>query len=179
MAIAGACLVGIARANLLQNPGFEDEGERSDAARHWRLDDPDDHGDAWGNAIRSDWRSHEGRFAGAIRGAWSGMGEYGGFWQEVAIEPGKKYRVSAWFWADAAWACGTQEIKIEFWDQDRMHLLGTEQLALGTIGENWELREVSATAPGGSVWARVVISVDQAGEAGALQVDSVGIETVD
>jgi len=171
-------LTGFAHANLLRNPGFEEEGERNDAARHWRLDDPDDHGDAWGNAIRCDWRAHEGQFAGAIRGAWSGMGEYGGFWQETTIEPGSMYRASAWFWADAAWTCGNQEIKLEFWDSDRINLLGSTPLLLGAIGENWERREVSGLAPEGAVWARIIISVDQAGEAGSLQVDSASIEAI-
>lgn len=177
--VVSVAIPSIATANLLQNGSFEDEGERSDAARHWRLDDPDDHGDAWGNAIRADWRAHEGQFCGAIRGAWSAMGEYGGFWQEAAIEPGKTYRASAWFWADTAWMAGVQEMKIEFWDQDRMNLLGSESIALGEIGENWTQREITGTAPEGAAWGRVVISVDQAGEAGSLQVDSVAIEAVD
>ena len=126
----------LAHANLLNNPGFEEQGERYEAARHWRMDDPDDHGDAWGTAIRTDWRAFDGYHSGAIRGAWAGMGEYGGFWQEVAIEVGVTYKASAWFWADQAWRAEVQELKIEFWNSDRTELLAEQVVPLEGVGEH-------------------------------------------
>lgn len=166
----------VTRANLLNNPSFEEQGERSEAARHWRMDDPDDHGDAWGTAIRTDWRAFDGYHAGAIRGAWAGMGEYGGFWQEVAVEPGVIYKASAWFWIDHNWRAGVQELKIEFWNSDRTEMLAEQTVPLEGIGESWTRKEVVLTAPPYAAWGRVVINAHDVGNSGSLQVDQIALE---
>lgn len=168
----------LAHANLLNNPGFEEQGERYEAARHWRMDDPDDHGDAWGTAIRTDWRAFDGYHSGAIRGAWAGMGEYGGFWQEVAIEVGVTYKASAWFWADQAWRAEVQELKIEFWNSDRTELLAEQVVPLEGVGESWTRKEVSLTAPQHAAWGRIVVNAHNVGSNGSLQLDQVALEAV-
>lgn len=166
---------GTACANLLNNPGFEMAGTQAEDAQYWKMNDPDDHGDAWGTAIRVDWRAREGRHIGVVRGSWAGVGEYGGFWQEVAVTPGATYRANAWFWADGAWRSETQEMKLEFWNTERTEILASETIALHDIGEIWVQKEIDAVAPEGAAWARIVINVSGAGDAGALQVDEVSL----
>ncbi|HMP89592.1 MAG TPA: hypothetical protein PJ991_05300 [Kiritimatiellia bacterium] len=166
----------IAQANLLQNPSFEVAGTQPETAYHWKMNDPGDHGDAWGNAIRVDWRARDGRHIGAIRGAWAGLGEYGGFWQEAEISGGTEYKATAWFWADNHWSADTQEFKLEFWNADRSEKISEQSVTLHDVGETWVQKEVSAIAPDGAAWGRVVINVSGAGEHGALQVDLVALE---
>jgi len=166
-----------ASANLLNNPSFEEQGEHEEAALYWRMNDPNDHGDAWGSAVRVDWRATDGRYIGAVRGTWAGMGDYGGFWQEAEIEAGSTYKASASFWADGGWRAETQEMKIEFWNADRSEMVGVEGVTLDDVGEIWVQKEVSAQAPEGAAYARVVISVSGVGDSGALQIDQVSLES--
>lgn len=167
--------VGVAGDNLLKNPGFEESASHDYDALHWRMHEPDDHGDAWGTAIRTDWRAREGRYIGVVRGGWAGVGEYGGFWQEVAAEAGVTYRASAWFWADGAWRAETQEMKLEFWNADRTAVVGSETVALNDIGEIWVQKEIEAAAPEGTAWVRMVINASGTGNDGALQIDEVSL----
>lgn len=178
-AVSGLVLTtSAARANLLQNGSFEEAGNEPETARHWKMNDPSESGDAWGSAIRVDWRANDGAHIGAIRGKWAGADEYGGFWQEARIEPGKTYRASAFFWADQSWGAGVQELKIEFWGEDRTEKLGERSVGLSDVGENWTLKEVTLDAPAGAAWGRVVINVGEVGNDGALQVDQVSLESV-
>ncbi len=174
------CLVAAtARGNLLQNPSFEGECSSSpECALNWKMNEPDDHGDAWGSAIRMDWRAHEGRHAGAICGTWAGTPDYGGFWQETEIEAGQTYRFSAWLWADASWTAAVQQLKIEFWDVGRSQKLGEVTASFNDISEMWMQKSVEARASDGAFWARVVINVSGAGSGGALQVDDLSLERV-
>jgi hypothetical protein len=169
---------GVANANLLQNGSFEKAGNEPETARHWKVNDPAESGDAWGSAIRVDWRAKDGAHIGAIRGKWAGAGEYGGFWQEARIEPGKTYRASAWCWADNSWGAGVQELKIEFWGEDRTEKLGERSVSLSDVREDWTLKEVTLDAPANAVWGRVVINVSEVGDNGALQVDQVALDPV-
>jgi hypothetical protein len=154
--------------NLVQNPGFEEESN----------EDPDDHGDSWGSASRENWRARTGEFIAAVRGTWAGAGDYGGWWQEAEAESGITYQAAAWFWADATWSAGVQEIKIEFWNSDRSQLLGVHAQPLGNIGEEWTQRSVEGAAPEHTVWVRVVINVSDTGAEGALQIDDVELTAV-
>lgn len=171
------CLASPVQANLLQNGSFEEAGNEPETARHWKINDPAESGDAWGSAIRVDWRAKDGMHIGAIRGTWAGADTYGGFWQEARVEPGKTYRASAWFWADNSWGAGVQELKIEFWGEDRTEKLGERSVSLSDVREDWSLKEVTLDAPANAVWGRVVINVNEAGENGALQVDQVSLES--
>lgn len=169
---------GAASANLLYNTSFELESAFSYGfALNWKLNDPDDHGDAYGSASRENWRAHEGQFLGAIRGTWAGQGDFGGFWQEAEGHGGTTYRASAWFYADAGWRAQTQDLKLEFWNWDRTQLLGSAVNSLYELREEWSRHEVSAVAPDGTQWVRVVIHASGAGEAGALQIDEVELVT--
>ncbi len=165
----------IASENLLKNPGFEESASHDHDAQHWKMHEPEDHGDSWGTAIRADWRSREGRYIGVIRGAWAGVGEYGGFWQEVAGTAGTTYRASAWLWADGAWRSETQEMKLEFWNAERTEIVGSETISLNDIGEIWVQKEIEAVAPEDTAWVRVVINASGAGNDGALQIDEVAL----
>lgn len=176
--LAALVLTGTANANLLKNPSFETAGTTGEAALHWKMNDPDDHGDAWGTAIRVNWRAREGRNMGAVRGSWAGVGDYGGFWQETAAITGTLYKFTAWFWADSTWRAETQEMKLEFWDAERTEIIGSQNLALHDIGEIWVQKEIELLAPEGTAWARVVINVSGTGDQGALQIDEISLDTV-
>ncbi len=170
---------GSAAANLLYNTSFEIEGAFSyGCALNWKMNDPDDHGDAYGSAARENWRAHHGQFLGAIRGTWAGTGDFGGWWQEAEGRAGVTYRISAWFYADASWRAQTQDLKLEFWNWDRTQLLGSAVKNLHDLREEWTRQEVSAVAPDGTEWVRVVIHASGAGEAGALQIDDVELATI-
>ncbi len=169
---AGAVL-----ANLIENPSFEQESSFSYGfAMSWKLNSPDDHGDSYGSAARENWRAHEGQFIATIRGAWAGQGHYGGWWREADGHGGATYRAAAWFYADAAWTAQSQELKLEFWNWDRSQLLGSAVHTLSELREEWARREVSAVAPDGTEWVRVVIHASGVGESGALQIDEVELE---
>ena len=167
----------IASANLLKNASFETTGTDGEAtAQNWKMNDPDEHGDAWGSATRETWRAHEGAAIGTVRGTWAQAGDYGGWWQEAEATAGTMYRVSAQFYADANWTASAQELKIEFWNADRSEMLGAATNAIVGVGEMWTEVSVDGTAPEGTAWARAVINVSGAGEAGALQVDEVVLD---
>lgn len=163
--------------NLLKNSSFEQAADYDEGATHWKMNQPDDRGDAWGSAVRVDWRAHDGMYIGAIRGTWAGAGDYGGFWQDAEAEAGTTYSLSAWFWADEGWTANHQQLKIEFWNEDRSMMLSEETVSLQDVGQTWSLFTVDATAPEGTGFARVVINVAGAGENGALQVDSISLKT--
>lgn len=173
---AASWLAGEARANLLYNASFEIESAfAAGAAINWRMNDPDDHGDTWGSASRESWRAHEGTFTLAIRGTWANAGDHGGAWQEVEARADTSYTLTAWFWADRTWSAQTQEMKIEFWNWDRSQMLGAATNSFNGIGEAWSQQDVSAVAPEGTEWARVVFHVAGVSAEGALQIDDVSL----
>lgn len=175
---AGALLATTGWANLIYNGSFELESAFSyGSALNWKMNDPDDHGDAYGSAARENWRAHEGQFLGSIRGTWAGTGDMGGWWQEAEGHAGTTYRASAWFYADAEWMAATKELKIEFWNWDRTQLLGSAVRSLDDLRAEWSRHEVSAVAPEGTEWVRVVIHAAGIGAVGALQVDDVELVT--
>lgn len=178
-ALAFAGFTAMSYADLLKNGSFEEGAINPENAQHWRMNEPDDHGDSWGNAIRTDWRAHDGSFIGAVRGAWAGMGEYGGFWQEAMVSPGTTCRATAWFWADENWIAEVQEFKIEFWNEDRSEKLDEKSIALHDVSELWTQRAVEAVAPEDTAWARVVLNVSGVGNDGALQVDAISLSAGD
>ena len=163
-----------AAANLLENPGFEQESSFSYGfAMFWKLNSPDDHGDCYGSAARENWRAHEGQFIATIRGRWAGQGDWGGWWREAEGHGGTTYRAAAWFYTDAAWTAQNQDLKLEFWNWDRTQILGSAVNNLTDLRPEWTHREVSAVAPEGTEWVRVVIHASGAGEVGSLQIDDV------
>ena len=166
-------------SNLLGNASYEVSGSADARARYWEMNTTDTHGDAWGSAVREDWRCHQGAAAAAVRGSWSGS-NYGGWWQEGAAEASKTYQATAWFWADHAantWTAAVQELKIEFYSSS-YSLLGSNRVGLADVEETWTQKTVRATAPAGTSWARFVVNVSGAGSAGALQLDQTTLTQV-
>jgi len=168
-----------AEANLLSNPGFEQQGTWSGSAEWWEWGNPDTHGAIWGNATRESWRAHSGSWEGTIRGAWSGS-DYGGWWQEKRATPGVTYTFSAWFWADSTWTNQQdQGMKIEFFDgteEESGQMIYAVTNAFSDIGEAWVQKTVQAVAPTNAVWVRVVIYASGVGQDGALQFDDLVLE---
>ncbi|MBW7908348.1 MAG: hypothetical protein H3C50_05425 [Kiritimatiellae bacterium] len=176
----GLTLAGSALAdNLLYNGSFESESSFSyGAAQNWKMNDPDDHGDAWGSAARENWRAKDGTFIMAIRGLWADTGDFGGVWQEAEGRGNQTYRLTAWFWADSTWAPQQQEMKIEFWNWDRTELLGSAVQNIENVGEDWTQRELVAVSPDGTEWVRVVFNVSGASHEGSLQIDDANLSLV-
>lgn len=174
-----ACIAAPAFANLLQNSDFESESHSTpQAPLNWKLNEPDDHGDIWGSAIRMDWRARSGSHAVALCGTWANTGDNGGLWQEAEVEPERTYRFSAWLWADADWTANVQELKLEFWDVGRSILLGEDKVSVSGLSEKWTEHSVQGKAPAGAFWVRVVVYVSGVGPSGAMQVDDAALELV-
>ena len=172
------CSLAPLHANMIRNWSFEEEAPSSSRnALYWSMDEPDAHGDAYGNASREDWRSFDGMHIMTVRGTWAEAGDYGGIWQEASAESGETYRASAWFWADPDWEPALQEMKLEFFSENHTELLKTETVRLRGIESDWERREIQAQAPDETAWVRLVIHVEGVGETGALQIDSVYMNT--
>jgi hypothetical protein len=168
----------LASAGLLKNASFETAGSDGDqAAQNWKMNDPDEHGDAWGSASRENWRANDGTWIGVVRGTWANAGDYGGFWQEAEAMAGTTYRVSAQVWTDPDWTAQSQELKLEFWNADRNEMLAAVTNAIVGSGEMWTEVSVDGIAPEGAAWARAVISVSGAGPSGALQIDQFDLDT--
>jgi len=164
--------------NLLNNGGFERQGQILNRGLFWYPQDPDRHGDMWGSGLRINWRCHSGQWQGVLRGTWAGAGNSGGFWQEVPATPGRTYRFSAWFWADTTWSAGAHGIKLEFLsgtERGTNYLLAVTNY-LGTIGEKWTNKSIQATAPTNATWVRVVVFANSIGANGALQFDDLRLE---
>lgn len=175
--IAGAQAAGA--RNLIYNGSFEAESAFSYGfAQNWKMNDPDDHGDAWGSAARENWRAKDGQFLMALRGTWADAGDFGGVWQEAEARGNQTYRLTAWFYADVGWNAAIQEMKLEFWNWDRTEMLGSAVHKIENIGEEWVQRELIAVSPEGTEWVRAVFNVSGAGETGALQIDDVVLEAV-
>ncbi len=176
--LATLAFASVARAeNLIYNGSFESESAFSYGfALNWKMNDPDDHGDAWGSAARENWRAKTGEFLMAIRGTWANTGDFGGVWQEAEGRGNQSYRLTAWCWTDAGWTAKTQEMKLEFWNWDRTQLLGSAVHTLEDLGAEWKQRELIAVSPDGTEWVRVVFNVSGAGETGSLQLDDVVLE---
>jgi hypothetical protein len=169
---------GAAWAGLLQNTSFETAGSGGDqTAKNWKLDDPNEHGDAYGSATRENWRAHEGTWIGVIRGTWADAGDMGGFWQEAEATAGTTYRATAQLWSDPDWSAQVQEMKIEFWNSDRSEQISAVTNAILGTGESWNEATVEGIAPEGAGWARAVIHAGGVGEAGALQIDEFDLDT--
>ncbi|MCS6770597.1 MAG: hypothetical protein NZ740_01055 [Kiritimatiellae bacterium] len=178
-AVGASLFAAAASQNLLSNSSFEAESAFSYGfAQNWKMNDPDDHGDAWGSASRENWRAKDGQYIIAIRGTWANAGSNGGVWQEAQGRGNQSYRLKAWFYADVGWAAETQEMKLEFWNWDRTQMLGSAALKLENIGESWTERELIAVSPEGTEWVRAVFNVSGAGPTGALQIDDVSLEAL-
>jgi hypothetical protein len=161
-------------ANLLFNTSFEAESTFSYGfAQNWKLNDPDDHGDAYGSASRENWRAHDGQFLGAIRGTWAGQGDWGGFWQEAEGHGNLSYRRVGLVLRRCRLARanpGPQAGILELGPHAVAGLRG-EQPVRPARGMD-PPRSQRAVSPEGTEWVRVVIHAAGAGEAGALQVDT-------
>ncbi|MBU0679385.1 MAG: hypothetical protein KJ626_14895 [Verrucomicrobia bacterium] len=168
------------RANLLHNGSFEEQAtDNPKRAIYWTMNDPDDHGDSWGSASREDWRAIDGACIATVRGTWAEAEDYGGWWQEAAASAGKTYKLSAWFWADGDWFAEVQEMKLEFWNEDRSQMLSDSVNGLNVLTSEWREETLQAVAPEGTAWVRAVFNVNKAGNAGALQIDNVILTAIE
>ncbi|MFH0953067.1 MAG: serine/threonine-protein kinase [Verrucomicrobiota bacterium] len=170
-------------SNLLRNAGFDIAGTQEKKAYAWEAGNPDSRGDAWGAASRESWRGRSGGWEGTICGSWCGK-DSGGWWQEVAVKPGRQYRLTAWCYADCgiagAWTSAWHGATLEFFShegKDRRPL-GAVSSHFGVLQEQWSPRELSATAPAGASWARLSILAVTNGNEGALQFDDLSLEEV-
>jgi hypothetical protein len=164
-------LVVSARANLVDNAGFEMEGSHEKAAQSW---EDNDTGGYWGSAMRTDWQQCEGNFSGAIQGAFSGA-DYGGWWQNCDVSPGRRYTLSADFYWDNEWQADVFEMRIEWYSEGRK--ISVENKKLSGIPEaRWTRRNIRATAPMSADAAHIVVDASGLGTEGVLYIDNVAFE---
>ncbi len=163
--------------NLLRNSSFEIGGWDGYHAWGWQWDNPDQHGDTWGNGLWTNRHHYSGEYSGTIPGRWGVHTNVdGGWWQEVtnAYGFGSIWDASIWVWSDGggtAWTSLYNALKIEFYEDDRVTQVGAATNVFTTPGEIWTLISVTGTAPVGTVWSRFVINAVGVGADGALQFD--------
>ncbi|OGV45718.1 MAG: hypothetical protein A2X46_09440 [Lentisphaerae bacterium GWF2_57_35] len=163
--------------NLLRNAGFEAPGNTDSDAYHWTAGLPDSYAGKWGNAARESWRAREGEWEGVVKTTWGGTHEnFGGFWQESAVNALTTYQASAWFWADNTWTAAVQEFKVEFYSFGSC--ISTSRLLLNDVHAAWTQKAFTATAPVSANAAHVVVNVSGAGGSGSLQFDAVELKRV-
>lgn len=174
LVLSGAAIAATGPENLLRNGSFEAESSRAvyTDALYWRYADPDSHGDAWGSASRENWRAVDGDYIGSVRGLWANQGDSGGVWQEVRAVPGQTYRFSGWFFCDPEWMARTQEIMLEFWNEDYRERIAVTKRPIAGCDIDWTEFSVDGRCPPGATWVRVVINVADIGAAGSLQFDN-------
>ncbi|MFH0879033.1 MAG: hypothetical protein V2A34_04925, partial [Lentisphaerota bacterium] len=162
--------------NLIRNGGFEEAGAQGEEdSLYWRWDNPDYHAGCWGNFKRKQWATHGGLWLGAIVGTWDGGPDAGGFWQDIPTRAGLNNIVTGWFKRDTDWTASRQEWKLEFYNGDYYQITAITG-SLAGVGTSWGQQTLSATAPEGSVYARVVILAEGAGIPGALQIDDLNCQ---
>ncbi len=167
--------------NLLRNASFEFEGAMAHApgAFHWMLNDPDHLGDSWGSASRESWRAKEGHYAGTIRGRWAGKGAAGGWWQDSPATSGRMYHYTGWFFADPEWSARDQFVKLEFRDARNATILSEVTASLHAIENTWTQISLSARAPAGTAYIRLVVHASDVSNGGALQFDQFSLVAID
>lgn len=154
--------------NLLRNAGFEDEGSSEYDALYWEYNNPDSHGDNWGNSFRAGWRKHSGSWMGAI-GAFPI--KFGGWWQEVTFGPDYELDFSGYFYTDPGWTAAVKEVKVEFFNNSYA-FLGSSVTPLTDLTNNYTIRQFSVSPPASSTWARLVINASDTSDQGTLEFDT-------
>lgn len=164
LAVFWAVAAGAGGVNLLQNPGFEEEGS-------W---------EATGAAsLRNQWRSHDnGDFNAAILGLWATQGQDGMIQQSgIAIEPGTQYQLTAWLWADLGWRPQEQYLAIAFQDASG-EVLDQVKALIPVLHPYWTPMKCQAIAPSNAVSARVRVGAAEVSPQGALTIDEVSFEVL-
>jgi len=185
LAVVALALPGLAMANLLANPGFEQNYDESGARpMGW---------DWWANtwSVTVDDQNAtlapiEGERMEIIMGAWWGPWANSGVVQSFAVSRGDVFTLSGYSYATSAFAIDGEAFavaKIEFWDHTDIDP-ATEQpimfeevriADINTTQDIWEPFSVSAAAPTAAVLVRpVLMFLQPAGsENGAVIVDDV------
>lgn len=171
--------------NLLYNGGFEERGSLSSRAAYWQYNRPTRHGDFWGNARRQQAtaEARNGDGLGAIMGSNLAQGNTnGGFWQDAPVEPGLEYEAEMYFRRqNIAWNAAVKELKIEFFDFnfDNMLAVHTQPLEIQSTDGTWDSTRLTAVAPPGAAWGRVVLNFEGIGSSSALSIDDVSFHAIE
>jgi hypothetical protein len=171
--------------NLLYNGSFEMPGTETTRARYWESGNPNVHGAAVGSVQRGGWDPPtpppNGEWFGAILGTWSEDGDVGSWWQEASVQPGATYEASGHFFAEGApntWTSVVQELRLEFYDFNGEPVGDVEAVSLMDVGAAWQTQAVSAKAPAGAAWGRVVIYSAGNGPSGTFLLDEVQLKAI-
>ncbi|MCX8089638.1 MAG: immunoglobulin domain-containing protein [Verrucomicrobiae bacterium] len=149
-------------ANLLLNPSFE-SGSGTTAA-NWTK---------YNAANREPWANRTGNWGMSLQ--WW-VGQFGGFYQDVAGLPGYTYNLSAWFLDDAFSVWTSQySMKLEWFDSTGTNMIGqvTTNVTPYVTSTEWRQLTLSATAPAGTHFVRVVFEGDQMISGETLKIDDV------
>ncbi|MFH0952950.1 MAG: hypothetical protein V1873_01330, partial [Verrucomicrobiota bacterium] len=169
--------------NLLGNADLETLGWDEYHAYHWQWDNPDQHGDIWGNALHAtNWEARSGTRAATIPGRWGVHTNLnGGWWQEVTNQWPSQTVWDAWCyaWNDTVkpWTSAYRALQIEFYDGPRTTQLGSNVYAFAAPGESWTLLSVAATSPANAAWVRFTFLANgvATGDVGCLYFDDAGL----
>ncbi len=161
--------------NLLANPGFEQGADGGGNAPGWGG------WQAWPKNVGDGYGPHSGSWCGAIHGKYEdnpSWTDYGSFTQDVPVEEGKTYAVSAWFRTTPNWAAESIQIKLE-WKDAAGASAGSDDIAnLPALSTNWTRQSLSATAPAGAVTSHVVFLCSGATNFGStMQIDDAEMRT--
>lgn len=156
-------------ANLLSNPGFEDPL----GPDNWSC---------WGNADIETWFSPpEGNNAAYLKGDWAYCSDNAGISQVTApgsIQGNTPYTLTASFYKNDGWSSVQQYVKIEFIDACGTVVGGATNKLPCLPTDIWVEREVSASAPAQSSYARVTFEAVDPGSCGSLGADNFSLLAV-
>ncbi len=145
--------------NLLQNPGFENEGG-------WNAYES--------SSLRNMWRSHDGgEFNAGLLGLWSESGLNAMVEQrDVPVQEGNPYMFQGWVWADLGWVPLEQYMKVVFFDAEQQ-VIQEDVKPLKGIHPFWSLVKFKVVAPKDAVSAAVSFGASNVSVYGALTIDDV------
>ncbi len=138
-------LCATAQANLLQNPGFEENAGAAGSATHWTNT---------GNTGVEDWAKHTDIWGMATYG-W-GPVENGTIYQDVPATENTDYVYSMWVSGDGG-SAGNYYMKVEWYAGET--LLDSNSLDITAVvnGATWVEASLDAASPAGCDTARVMI----------------------
>ena len=163
--------------NLLVNPGFEQGTLESGLAPYWESS-----WQGWPKAATNGYSPHSGSWLGAIHGKYENepwWNDFGSLAQDVAVEGGLTYQLSAWFKATPTWTPESMQMKMEWRDAEGASAGGDDALNLPALTTSWAKYTLEGVAPPNAVTCHVVFLCSGATNTFAtMHVDDAEMRTV-
>ncbi|NCC51701.1 MAG: PEP-CTERM sorting domain-containing protein [Spartobacteria bacterium] len=173
--IAGTIMLGAglcANANLLNNPGFEEE-----ISWDWNSGSDVTNWNAWAGAHRVDgsWKTpQEGSQSFVLRN-WEGAG--GGLEQKPGVDAETVYDFSAWRLTDNGFD-GTVSLTFDWLDASYASLGASDvyNLTVPSLDDTWEQFSLSVTSAVGAANVEININNPAGGTSGTMYIDNVSFD---